>query len=562
MLFYSCHAVSVAATLLVIAVLTTGQFASAQPPDPDAIYQLGPDSMRKEGVPKGIVTTHEWTSTVFEGTKREYSVYRPQQYDGTQPACLMVFQDGHAYVDENGQFRVPVVLDNLIHRGDLPVIIGVFINPGHKGDVIPENRWRVSNRSFEYDTLSDQYARFVVQELLPHMIQEQRLNISEHAEDRAICGISSGGICAFTAAWEHPEWFGKVLSHVGSFTNIRGGHNYEAMIRKTDRKPIRVFLQDGENDLDNEHGNWWLANLQMERSLKYKGYDYRFVGGTGRHSGQHGGVILPESLIWLWRDHVVGNVPATNASAPASELVDATTVYEDKSIRFTGGEYTNEEIHYRLMKPPALEKDQKYPLVIFLHGAGERGSDNTLQLLYFPTQMAQPRWRERFPCFVLAPQCRTDRKWMEVDWSKSTDPEMPKEPSSQLQAVIQMMEREMKEQQIDPERVYLTGLSMGGFGSFDLSCRHPEWFAAVAPICGAADPAKVAVLKDTPVWVAHGDADKAVPVERSRSAVKALRDAGGRPIYVEMPGVGHNSWTPSYEDNDGLVPWMFRQKKE
>ena len=175
--------------------------------------------------------------------------------------------------------------------------------------------------------------------------------------------------------------------------------------------------------------------------------------------------------------------------------------------------------------------------------------------------MAQPRWRERFPCYVLAPQCRTDRKWVDVDWSKPDDPNTPDEPSPQMQYAIEAFEQTLRDEQIDADRVYLTGLSMGGFGSFDLGARHPDWFAAVAPICGAADLTKVAALKDLPVWVAHGDDDEAVPVDRSRNAVQALREAGGQPIYIEMPGVGHNSWTPSYEDNDGLVPWMFRQRR-
>jgi len=213
------------------------------------------------------------------------------------------------------------------------------------------------------------------------------------------------------------------------------------------------------------------------------------------------------------------------------------------------------------MKPAAVDQDQKYPLVVFLHGAGERGNDNVAQLQYFPTQLAQPRWRDRFQCYVLAPQCREDRKWVDVDWSSSGDPEMPETAGEQLQSVMLMIERTLKDEQIDADRVYLTGLSMGGFGSFDLGARHPEWFAAVAPICGAADPSKMAALKSTPIWIVHGDQDEAVPVDRSRSAVKALRDAGGHPIYTELPGVGHDSWTPSYEDNDGLVPWMFRQTR-
>lgn len=262
-------------------------------------YKLGADSMRQEGVPAGEVTKHTWVSRVFEGTIREYFVYVPKQYDSSKPAAVMVFQDGHAYVNETGQFRVPVVFDNLIHRKKMPVTIGIFINPGNRSDQLPENPWRASNRSFEYDTLSDQYARFLLEEILPEV--GRTYSLSEKREDRAICGISSGGICAWTVAWERPDQFTKVLSHVGSFTNIRGGHDYPALIRKTERKPIRVFLQDGKNDLDNKHGNWWLANLEMDAALKFARYDYRFVGGEGGHNGIHGGAILPESLEWLWR---------------------------------------------------------------------------------------------------------------------------------------------------------------------------------------------------------------------------------------------------------------------
>lgn len=527
--------------------------ASAQDAATPAFEQLGADSLPQPGVPAGKITTGQFRSELFPDTVREYSVYVPATFDGTQPACLMVFQDGHAYADPNGQFRVPTVFDNLIHRGDMPATVAIFVNPGHSGDPLPANRWSASNRSFEYDTLSDQYARFLQQELIPHVQQELQLNLSTDPEDRALCGISSGGICAFTAAWEHPEWFRKVLSHVGSFTNIRGGHNYEAMLRKTEKRPLRVFLQAGENDLDNEHGNWWLANQQLQRALQFRGYDHRFVGGQGGHNGRHGGAILPDSLRWLWRDHVVGG------SQQEQTKVEAADAYAEKSIVFTGGEYREETFRYRLLKP--LTTDQPLPLVVFLHGAGERGTDNQLQLLYLPDQLAQPRWRQRFPCYVLAPQCRPDRKWMNVDWSAPGDPEMPTEPSEQMQAVLQMIEKTISEEQIDRSRIYLTGLSMGGFGSFDLAIRRPDLFAAVAPICGAADPSRVSVLKDHPLWIVHGDQDQAVPVERSRSATAALRKAGGNPVYVELPGVGHNSWNPAYQDADGLLPWLFRQRR-
>ncbi len=280
-----------------ILLATLANLSAAEPKQ----YDLGPDSQRQDGIPKGNIDKFTWsTSEVFPGTSREVSVYVPAQYDARQPTRVMVFQDGHAYVNGTGQFRAPVVFDNLIHQGKLPPIIGIFINPGHTGDRKLESPWKSNNRSVEYDTLSDAYARFLLTEILPEVGKTYKL--SDQPEHRAICGISSGGICAWTVAWERPDAFRKVLSHVGSFTNIRGGHVYPALIRKTASKPIRVFLQDGSQDLDNEHGSWWLSNLQMEAALKFAKYDHQFVGGEGGHDGNHGGAILPESLVWLWRE--------------------------------------------------------------------------------------------------------------------------------------------------------------------------------------------------------------------------------------------------------------------
>jgi enterochelin esterase family protein len=264
-------------------------------------YAYGPDSSPQTDTPKGKVTKFRWDkSQVYEGTERDCWLYVPDQYDGKTPACVMVFQDGGSYVDEKGSFRVPVVFDNLIHKKEMPVTIGIFINPGKFPTPGKEEKdWR-QNRSFEYDTPSNQYAKFLEKEILPEVAKTVKLR--EDAAGRAICGISSGGICAFTAAWERPDMFSKVLSHVGSFTNIRGGDVYPGLIRKTERKPIRVFLQDGAGDLDNLHGNWPLANLSMASSLKHMDYDYKLVFGDGGHNGKHGGVILPQSLRWLWRD--------------------------------------------------------------------------------------------------------------------------------------------------------------------------------------------------------------------------------------------------------------------
>jgi enterochelin esterase family protein len=262
-------------------------------------YKLGPDSMVQEGVPQGTVTQHRWISKkVFPGTERDYWIYVPSQYDAKQPACVMVFQDGRNYVNPKGQFRTTVVFDNLIHKQQMPVTIGIFMNPG----VVPSSKPGAKprrNRSFEYDTLSGQFAQFLLEEILPAV--GKNYNLTDDPNCRAIGGISSGGICAWTVAWQRPDVFRKVLSHVGSFTNIRGGHVYPALIRKTERKPIRIFLQDGSRDLDNLHGSWPISNQQMAAALKYAKYDYKFVFGTEGHNGKHGGAILPESLRWLWR---------------------------------------------------------------------------------------------------------------------------------------------------------------------------------------------------------------------------------------------------------------------
>jgi enterochelin esterase-like enzyme len=264
-------------------------------------YVLGPDSTRLPDAPKGVVTKMPtWKSKIFPDTERNWWMYVPAQYDAKTPACAMVFQDGGGFVSETGSYRAPVVFDNLIFKKQMPVTIGIFIDPGSVPSSV--GKGGRSNRSFEYDTPSDQFVQFLAKEIFPEV--EKSYNLRKDPAARAICGNSSGGICAFTAAWERPDLFGKVLSHIGSFTNIRGGDVYPGMIRKTERKPIKVLLQDGSNDLDNLHGHWPLANQQMAAALKFMRYDYRFEFGDGRHSGKHGGAIFPDSLRWLWSDQV------------------------------------------------------------------------------------------------------------------------------------------------------------------------------------------------------------------------------------------------------------------
>ena len=266
-------------------------------------YQLGPESKPQPGVPEGEVIKLRWEqSKVYPGTVRDWWIYVPKQYDPAKPAAVMVFCDGGGMVSKDGGFRVPVVFDNLIAKNEMPVTIGVFTNPGEVPAAAAGQKGR-SNRSFEYDSVGDAYVRFLLEEIMPEV--SKKYNLTRDPAGWAICGNSSGGICAFTAAWERPDAFRKVVSHIGSFTNIRGGYVYPSLIRKSKDKPkpIRVFLQDGSNDLDNLHGNWPLANQDMAAALKYAGYDYKFVFGDGAHSGKHGGAIFPDTMRWLWRDY-------------------------------------------------------------------------------------------------------------------------------------------------------------------------------------------------------------------------------------------------------------------
>ncbi len=283
-------------------------------------YKLGPDSERQDGVPKGKIEKFSWKSTIFPGTERDCWVYIPSQYDAKKPACVMVFQDGAGVISETGQWRVPVVFDNLIAKKQMPVTVGIFINPGNDpvknpppkpGDPKPPapkagekpKQFRPSNRSVEYDTLSDQYARFLMDEIFPEVTKRFSLNLTKDPDGRAIAGSSSGGICAFTVAWQRPDQFHKVATFVGSFTNIRGGDKYPDLVRNADQKPIRVHMQDGSGDLVNQFGSWFEANKAMYAALTEKGYDVKFVIGDGSHNGKHGGSILPDVLRWLWRDY-------------------------------------------------------------------------------------------------------------------------------------------------------------------------------------------------------------------------------------------------------------------
>ncbi len=289
------------AALALLTLAASGEDPTATISLPDAPEpKLGSDSMPKSRVDPGTVTEHLWKdSKVFPGTIRQYFVYTPAKLDPSKPAAVIVFQDGHTYLNPKGEHRATVVMDNLIASGDIPPMIGIFINPGHLAAELPKDSWKGNNRSLEYDTLSDAYARFLIDEILPEVGKTHKLTTDP--AQRAICGLSSGGICAWTVAWQRPDAFRKVISQIGSFTNIRGGDVYPGLIRKTPPKPIRAFFQDGINDLDNPHGSWPLGNMQMQAALKFAKYDHRYVWTHGNHSGKDGGAMFPETMRWLWR---------------------------------------------------------------------------------------------------------------------------------------------------------------------------------------------------------------------------------------------------------------------
>jgi enterochelin esterase-like enzyme len=284
-------------------------------PGDDKLYKLGPDSLEMEGVPKGkLVGPHTLPCEVFPGTQHTYWVYVPAQYDPKEPVSLMVFNDGQAYINMSGDVRAPNALDNLIYRRELPVMIAVFINPGRRPEQPEPNPrdWgdRTTNRPTEYNALDDKYARVVVDELLPALYKDY--NISRDPNRHGIGGASSGAIAAFTVAWNRPNDFRKVLSIVGSFTNLRGGHVYPEKVRESEKKPLRIVFQDGRNDNRgmrrggggyDESRDWFLQNVRLVQALEEKGYDVSYTWGIGLHGQKQGGAIFPDMMRWLWREH-------------------------------------------------------------------------------------------------------------------------------------------------------------------------------------------------------------------------------------------------------------------
>jgi enterochelin esterase family protein len=262
-----------------------------------------PDSYPKVGVPRGKLSEKQTiTSRVFDGMKADYWFYASPGVDPQTPAAFMIWQDGQGQANPNAPMRVMTVTENLIQQKLVPPLVHVFIAPGHS----PDGK---AMRSIEYDTVSDRYARFVLEEVVPEV--EKVYKLRTDAYSRAIAGGSSGGICAFNAAWFLPDKFARVLSWVGSFTSIQwhpeqkldGGNIYPFKVRKEPKRNIRVWMSDGSDDLENDHGSWPLQNIQLANSLKMKDYDFHFRFGTAAHGGAQASLDMPEALTWLWRGY-------------------------------------------------------------------------------------------------------------------------------------------------------------------------------------------------------------------------------------------------------------------
>ena len=305
-------------------------------------YPADSASLEHPGVPKGEVLKFTYDqSKIYPGTWREYWVYVPAQYKGDQPACVYVNQDGI-------QWKAPTVFDNLIYRKEMPVTIGVFVSPGRVPADSGSNALHRYNRSFEYDGTNDAYSRFILTEILPEVEKQKTsdgraIKLSKNGNDRAIGGSSSGAVCAFTAAWEHPEAFSRVFSAIGTYIGLRGGDRYPVLVRKYEPKPIRVFLQDGTNDLNIYAGDWWKANEMMERSLTFAGYEVNHEWGEGAHNGNHGTAIFPKAMRWLWKDWPK---PITKGNSKNSFLSDLLIPGEDwevvgENYKFTEGTAVN-----------------------------------------------------------------------------------------------------------------------------------------------------------------------------------------------------------------------------
>ncbi|OYP36156.1 hydrolase [Rhodopirellula sp. MGV] len=538
------------------------------------------DRQVQPDVPQGKVTDGVFTDTeLFPGTTRQYSVYVPAQYDPAKPASLMVFMDGRNYANTKGSFRVPTVFDNLIHQGAMPTTIAVFVNPGTIKATRQDASDR-SNRSFEYDSMDDRYSRFLIDEFLPHALKG--LNVSADPSDRAVGGSSSGGICAFTVAWHRPDQFGKVLSQIGSYTNIRGGWAYPGLVRQTQRAPksIKVYLQDGVDDLSNLHGSWPLGNRDLAAALQFAGYTYKLEMTEGGHSGRWAGEVFPSALRWLWDDAAVSDsVPSTESKPPwqppaegiAKDDVPKGTV--EQMEPFESKVFAGTTREWSVYVPAQYDKDTPAALMVFQDGERMRDINGRWRIpTVFDNLIASGDMPPTIAVFINPghEKSRPRRRNQSSNRGYEYDSLGDKYSRFLLEEILPVVEAKYNVS-ADPEMRAIGGSSSGAICAFTVAWNRPDQFRKVFSSVGSFTnlrggnvyPALVRKTEPKPIRVymadTSGDVDNAFgswPWANQRMA-SALKYMGYDVRFDWAEGYAHNADFGSAHFPEAMK-WLWR----
>lgn len=542
-----------------------------------------PDRQVQSGVPQGKVTTGVFSdSKIFPGTVRDYSVYVPAQYSKDQPASLMVFMDGSGYSKLDGSYRVPTVFDNLIHQKAMPVTVAVFVNPGN---IIAEKKDAKdrSTRSFEYDSMGDRYSRFLIDEFLPVALKD--LNVSTDPKQRAVCGISSSGICAFTVAWERPDQFGKVLSHIGSFTNIRGGWAYPGLVRKTKDKPksIKVYLQEGKDDLNNLFGNWPLANRDLAAAFSFAGYTYKIEMTDGGHSSNWGGNVLPGALRWLWDDKAESDKEVhiqTNPTwEPHPDAVANDTVPKGKVEQMPDWEskvFDGTIREWSIYVPAQYNPEQESALMIFQDGESFSNPKGRWRVpIVFDNLIARGEMPPTIAVFITPghEKSKERKKGNYSNRSLEYDSLGDRFARLLLEELVPEVEKRYKISK-DPEMRAIGGSSSGGICAFNVAWERPNAFRKVFINVGSFTnlrggnvfPSLVRKTEPKPLRIysadTSGDVDNAFGswAWSNQLMASALQYMGYDIRFDWAEGYGHNSDFSGARFPEAMK-WLWRKEK-
>ena len=520
-------------------------------------------------------------SKLFPGTTRNFSVYVPAQYESDAPANLMVFMDGRNYAKPNGAFRVPQVFDDLIGRGEMPVTIAVFVDPGTIPPTKPGAAKR-SNRSFEYDSLGDRYAQFLVDEFLP--VALKGLNVSSDPARRAVCGISSGGICAFTVAWEKPDQFGKVVSHIGSYTNIRGGWAYPGLVRKSksDPKAIKVYLQEGKDDLNNLHGNWPLGNQDLAAALQFAGYRYKLVMTEGGHSGKWAGDVFPDALRWIWDDDASSTViPPTQTKPewnPPEDAIPSDGVPTGKVTKMPPWEsqiFPGTIRDWAVYVPDQYGKDKPAALMVFQDGERMRDTKGRWRIpVVFDNLIARGEMPPTIAVFINPGHDQSKPRKGKKSSNRGYEYDSLGDRYSQfiLEEILPEVEQRYSISK-DPAMRAIGGSSSGAICAFSVAWERPDQFGKVYSNVGSFTnlrggniyPALVRKTEPKPIRVymsdTSGDVDNAFgswPWANQRMS-SALKYMGYDVRFDWADGYAHNADFGSYQFPEAMR-WLWRNE--